>query len=106
MMNGGHVWNAIINSIVDVSNIESKWRRVEEENSKLKDQLSSTRETSRRNRERIEDDFENSESRLRKTENRLADSNREKERLAEQLEGIVSINIFERVKGLDPVSLR
>jgi len=34
----------------DVSNIESKWRRTEEENSKLKEQLAGLRDKDRRNR--------------------------------------------------------
>jgi len=58
----------------DVSNIESKWRRTEEENSKLKEQLAGLRDKDRRNRERLTHDVEDTENRLRQTDNRLRDS--------------------------------
>ena len=87
----------------DVSNIESKWRRTEDENSKLKEQLAGLRDKDRRARERLTHDVEDTENRLRQTDNRLRDSDnrlrdtedrlndsqRENDRLHDKIQGNV-----------------
>ena len=104
------VWTTLKNFFSDVSNIESKWRRTEEENSKLKEQLAGLRDKDRRNRERLTHDVEDTENRLRQTDNRLRDSDnrlretedrlndsqRENDRLHDKLQGNVRfIEIFD-----------
>ena len=92
----------------DVSNIESKWRRTEEENSKLKEQLAGLRDKDRRNREPLTHDVEDTENRLRQTDNRLRDSDhrlretedrlndsqRENDRLHDKIQG--NVRFFEK----------
>ena len=91
------------NFFLDVSNIESKWRRTEDENSKLKEQLAGLRDKDRRARERLTHDVEDTENRLRQTDNRLRDSDnrlrdtedrlndsqRENDRLHDKIQGNV-----------------
>ena len=79
---------------LDVSNIEVKYRRIEEENTRLLEDLKSAQSQSRRNREKINLDFEDNENRLRQSErslrdieNRLNDSLSENDRLHDKLQG-------------------
>ena len=79
---------------LDVSNIEVKYRRIEEENTRLLEDLKSAQSQSRRNREKINLDFEDNENRLRQSErnlrdieNRLNDSQSENDRLHDKIQG-------------------
>ena len=78
----------------DVSNIEVKYRRIEEENTRLTEELKSSQSQNRRTRERVNLDIEDNENRLRQserslrdTENRLNESQNENDRLHDKLQG-------------------
>lgn len=92
------MWSLTLHShslfVIDVSNIEAKYRRVEEENARLLDDLEAAKSQTRRNRERVNLDLEDNENRLKQSERSLRDvetrlnqSQNENDRLHDKIQG-------------------
>ena len=79
---------------LDVSNIEAKHRRVEEENAQLLGDLEAAKSATRRSRDRVNLDLEDNENRLKQSERSLRDvetrlnkSQNETDRLHDKIQG-------------------